>query len=147
MKSYFSDILKPGVLGVPRCSQTQELRNTADFKDDGIRTPINNAMCSWCSIEHSRTPAIFQSVPLKAREGAMENQVHLVTPENNDLRYFFEERASILEYDSYQTRSQAEYLASAETVLIFLKIYHSQLLTEFYRLINYLPTENTHDTN
>lgn len=85
---------------------------------------------------HPVTPLQNEGVTSNTKEIGTLHPLHLVTPQNEELLYFYNERAGIIEFEGKINRNEAERLAFKEGLNLFFTKNYPEILEQFESLIN-----------
>lgn len=120
MKDYFASIILAGVTGVTKDDACHNPRKNASFQSAHSVTPAAISKGDRGDILPKLSPPVtprkIEGVTLNARKTADVIPVTPVTPQKDELCYFYHKRAGNMEYDREQSRAQAKAAALEETV-------------------------------
>lgn len=85
-------------------------------------------------VYHERRAKVDR-VTQKVNEIEASHQSHPVTPRNDNIRYFYLERAGIMEFEGGLDRKEAEEKAFYQALAFFVREVHPNILAEFEHLI------------
>jgi len=132
MKAYFSDLFPKSVRGVTRGEGLSNSRGTKEDKDILGLIPKYDQKGEGCEKEEMTLPPSplkeIERVSLKVSDTAGSHLSHLITPYNKeDLKYVFEERAAIYQFEAGHSKEEAENLALKDVLVAYLKAYYPEI--------------------
>ena len=140
MRDYFAALFSDEVTGVTKRNTFLKSNEIAAIEDHGLVTPQNHLRCNRCNMTHKMlhpvTPLQNEGVTSNTKEIGTLHPLHLVTPQNEELLYFYNERAGIIEFEGKINRNEAERLAFKEGLNLFFTKNYPEILEQFESLIN-----------
>jgi hypothetical protein len=146
MRDYFAAILPAQVTGVSESDITMKGKQRANSSKIDTVTPQH----CFLSDEGDNSDFSMRNMaslvgPCKSAEEMLYTKREELfplspsgTPNHEESRYFYEERAAIYQYEAGYTQEEAERLAYQETLLLFLSHCYASIHAEFEAIL-FLP--------
>lgn len=141
MKDYFAALISKEVTSVTKGNNFLKPNEIAIVEDQGLVTSQNHLRSNKGNtidhLFHPVTPPQNQKVTTKVKTKGALHQQHVITLQNEELSYFYNERAAILEFEGGLDRPKSERIAQQDALSIFLKETYPAILGQFESIVKH----------